>query len=204
MKLLKLIFLLALLFPIGCNVDDDLDCGSSNPPYVDITGVSGQNVRLLDERYRNRAPLTDEELVGFGEYALEISPVAEYTEQRSETSGSWIGATYACSPVPFVPTEKIADIAVLSSTPYEQANGHETIAPGERLNDIIEIYDQWSGHVAGLPDFLLREQFAYEAGFLLQFTAAPAQEATHTFTVRYELDNGETYEFSTPPVTLTP
>lgn len=205
MKLLKLTFLLVFLLPIGCNVDDDLDCGNGSPPYANITGLTGQNVRLLDDRYRNKASLTDDEVVSFEEYALEVSPTAEYTDdRRAETSGSWIGAAYACSPVPFVPTEKVTDLAVFSNNPYEQANGDEAIAPGERLNDIIEIYDQWNGYVTGLPEFIPRENFAYEAGFLLQFTAAPAREITHTFTVRYELDNGETYEFTAPPVTITP
>ena len=201
MKFLKPILLIPLLLPVGC---DDDDCGGLGFSYIDITGITGQNVRLPDDNYRNEETLPDQASVSFETYALRIIPTAEYTNQRAEITGSWGGRAYACSPALPEPTEKIADIAVFSNTAYEQFSSDRVIAAGERLNNIIKVYDRWSGRIVGLPDFLLDAPSASDFGFLLQLTTAPAQEATHTFMVRYELDNGETYEFTAPPVTLTP
>lgn len=201
MRILRAAFLVTLMLPVGCSKTDD--CGSA-PSYINIIGITGQNVRLSGDSYRNEEPLPDEASVSFATYALRIIPTAEYTNQRAEMSGRWGNTVYACSPALPEPTDTVADIAVFSNTAYQQANSSKVIAPGERLNNIVKIYDRWSGRITGLPDFLLDERLASDYGFLLQFTAAPAEEATHTFTVRYELNSGETYEFTAPPVTLAP
>lgn len=194
-------FLLVLLLPVGCGRTDD--CGSA-PLYVDLTGITGRNVRISTDNYQNPVLLLDQSSVSYENYALQVIPTVEYTDQRAEALGSWLGTAYACDPALPEPTEKIADVAVFSNTAYEQFSSDRVIAAGERLNNIIKVYDQWSGRIVGLPDFLLDAPSASDFGFLLQLTTAPAQEATHTFMVRYELDNGETYEFTAPPVTLTP
>ena len=201
MKLLRLMFLLVFLFPVGCNDDD---CGSEVPRYMDVTGLTGRSARLLADNYRDVDSLAAQVRVSFEQYALQLFPTVEFTNQRAEVSGGWGGTAYACDPVPPQPFESVADIAVFSNAVYQQASSDKVIAAGERLNNIVKIYDYYSGRIVGLPDFLLDEHLASDSGFLLQLTAAPAQEATHAFTVRYELDNGETYEFNAPPVTITP
>ena len=201
MKSFKAVFLLVLLLPVGCGKTDD--CGSA-PLYVDLTGITGQNVRVSTDNYRNPVLLPDQSSVSYENYALQVIPKVEYNDQRAEALGSWFGTAYACSPALPEPTEVIADIALFSNAAYQQASSDKIIAAGERLNNIVKTYDYRSGRIVGLPDFLLDKPLAAEEGFLLQFTTAPTREATHTLTVRYELDNGETYEFTAPPVTLTP
>ncbi len=203
MNLLKPMLLLMLLFPVGCD-NDDLNCGNGVPRYTDVIGITGYNARLLTDNYRKLDSLAAQAQATFAQYALQLSPTVELTDQRAEITGGWGNAAYACDPVPPKPFETITDIALFSNTAYEQASSDKVIAAGERLNDIVKIYDYYSGRIVGLPDFLLDEPLAGEEGFLLQLTTAPAQETIHTFTVRYELDNGETYEFTALPVTLTP
>ncbi len=130
--------------------------------------------------------------------------MVEYTDQRAEALGSWLGTAYACDPALPAPTEVIADITVSSNAAYPQSDSDQVLAAGERLNSIVKIYSYRGSRMMDLPDFLLDKPLTGEEGFLLQLTTAPAQETIHTFTVRYELDNGETYEFVAPPVTITP
>ena len=191
------------MVPLGCNTDD---CGQGGGPrYTDVTGLDGQNLRLQGDNYRDVAPLVAEERVAFEAYALQISPTVEYTNERADATGHWLGTAYACSPLPPQPIETIADIAVFSNAAYQQANSDKVIAAGERLNNIIKIYDYYSGRIVGLADFLIDEDLkASSDGFLLQLTSAPAQEAMHQLSVRYTLDNGEEYEYTASPVLLTP
>ncbi len=193
--------MVAFLFPFGCNDDD---CGSDVPRYLDVTGLTGHPMRLLTDNYRDTDSLATQARVSYEQYALQLFPVVEYTNQRAEVFGSWGGTAYACDPVPPQPFESVADITVSSNAAYPQAGSDQVIAAGERLNSIVKIYSYRGSRMMDLPDFLLDKPLAAEEGFLLQFTTAPTQEATHTLTVRYELDNGETYEFVAPPVTITP
>ena len=201
MKLLKPVFLLALLFPGGCGDD----CGADVPDYINVIGLTGTNVQLRGDNYRNYDSLTAGERISYEYHALQVTPTVELTNQRTEVLiRGWMSAAYACDPVLPEPFERITDIVVFSNAAYQQASSSKVIAAGERLNNITKIYDRRSGRITGLPDFLLDEPFASGNGIFLQLTSAPAQETTHTFTVRYALDNGETYEFTAPPVTLTP
>ncbi len=102
MKLLKVVFLLALVLPVGCSKTDD--CGSV-PSYINIIGITGQNLRLSGDNYQNGVPLSDQVPVSFSTYALQITPTAEYTDQRTEMSGGWGNAAYACSPALPEPTD---------------------------------------------------------------------------------------------------
>lgn len=200
MKLLRLMFLLIFLFPVGCNDDD---CGSDVPRYLDVTKLTGRSVQLLTDNYHDVDSLAAQARVSFEQYALQLFPTVEFTNQRAEVTGRWGSAAYACDPVPPQPFESVVDIAVFSNAAYQQASS-DVIAAGERLNSIVKIYDYYRDRIVGLPDFLMDRQFASDFGFLLQFTTAPAQATTHAFTVRYVLDNGERYEFNAPPVTITP
>lgn len=203
MKYLSLAVILVLMVPLGCNNDD---CGGSGgPQYTDVIGLNGQNLRLPGDNYRDTTPLAGEARVAFDEYALQIFPMVAYTNEQANATRHWFGAAYACSPIPPQPIETIADIAVTSNAVYPQADSDKIIAAGERLNNIIKIYDYYSGRIVGLADFLLDDDLeASEDGFLLQLTAIPAQETTQQFTVRYVLDNGEEYEYTAPPVLLVP
>lgn len=204
MKYLTFALLVILMVPLACN-DDDYNCGKNTPRYTDITGLDGQNLRLQGDNYRDVTPLADEERVTFDQYALRVVPTVEYTDQQANATGRWFGAAYACSPLPPQPIETIADIAVFSNAAYQQANSNKVIAAGERLNNIIKIYDYYSGRIVGLADFLIDEDLAaFEDGFLLQLTATPAQETRQQLTVRYTLNNGEEYEYTASPVLLAP
>ena len=178
MKYLTLVLFIVFMVPLGCNNDDCGQGGGSQ--YTDVTGLDGQNLRLQGDRYRDATPLADEARVTFDQYALKILPTVEYTSEWADATGHWPGAAYACSPRPPQSTETITDIAVVSNTAYQQANSDKVIAAGDRLNNIIKIYDYYSGRIVGLADFLVDDDLkASEDGFLLQLTA-PSGSGDHT------------------------
>lgn len=201
---LKIAFLLLLLMPWGCSFDD---CGDLEQTYLDITGMEGRNVLLLEGGYSIVESLSAGNEVVYHLYGISISPQAIYTSDAPvQQSGlSFLPKAYACSPALPAPTETVADIAIFSDNDYVQASSSRVLTAGDTLNGIFNIYDYYSGRIVGLPDFLVDEDLAAsDQGFILQPSTKPAAAQSHAFTIHYRLTNGEFYQLTLPAVELVP
>jgi hypothetical protein len=199
---LKTTLLILLLLPWGCSFDD---CGDFTRRYVDITGLEGSNVLLLEGGYSIVEDLSPGTEVIYHQYGINLLPRAVFPESLTRAGFSFTPGAYACSPPTPQPSEQISDLAIFSDADYMQAGSNRSISAGDTLNAVFNIYDYYSGRIVGLPDFLMDEDIAAsEQGIILQPSAAPGVAQNHRFTVHYRLSNGEFYELSLPEVRLLP
>jgi hypothetical protein len=198
-KVLCIALTILLLLNIGC-LDDGTDCGSA-PQYIDIQGISGDNV-AIGNSFSDFITIGSGITLTYSEFGIRAIPEVTYQSQAALKGGF---RAYACSPPPPQPTEEIAEIAVFSLADYAQASSSKVFAAGDTLNALFKIYDSYSGRIVGLPDFLVDDDLAAaNQPFTLQLTAAPQESTEHQFTVHYRLENGEFYEFTTDPITIVP
>ncbi|WKN41855.1 hypothetical protein [Tunicatimonas pelagia] len=192
---------LLLLLNFGC-FDDGIDCGSAVPRYLDVEGLTGQNI-VIDSLFANFDTLAEGATVSYADFGIRVTPEVTFTDEIAVSEGGF--QAFACDPVLPQPSEEIAEIVVFSSADYSQAASDKVFLAGDTLNSIIKIYDLYSGRIVSLPDFFVEDDIAAsDQPITLQLTSAPTVATEQQFTVHYRLENGEFYQVTTDPVTILP
>jgi hypothetical protein len=206
----KLVLSLFLLFPLTrCGPD----CGTGTPrPYYDLQGVnvvtahvvrvnspSGSISLTFPDLAAGRPVLPDS-------LALRVDGTVTYHAGIREPFGGSAWEAYACSPKPDGlkgSKESVKELTVRSEQDFDA-----THPAGSSLNDYFEYIntddntvrimrpESVAGYTRRLPQMPPRN-------FVLRLRQAPAQKAgSYTFTVHYELTNGEVYTSRTENVTF--
>lgn len=204
----------------SCGGDDEEDhqpdiCGDlGDPGFYDINGLQGSvfvttteiwhsdfdnsdNIRRkIDSEYE------EDDLRRFDEIAIQLI----FEVQRYYADLPWIpfvSRAHACSPALPEFTENITAISVTSTATYND------VAIGESLNEIMDVvdegydfYDRYYPHPASVAAFMANGDQEVWGAIMLELGTAPEQSGEHIFTIQITLDNGETYSYETPAITL--
>ena len=198
----RALVLTLLTIPFGTIISCLPDDGCGGPVRYGIDGITGTPVRFAG------GPLPEDTLntgavVPYDEYALLISPVADRRAEVVPTTGSWIGKACACDPA-IVPTDQLASITVVSDTDFIASEGN-TVAAGDTLNLFFDVRNEYESVTESLANYVSQLPApAKEYWFAMMLNAAPLEPQVHQFTVRYQLTNGKSYNFTSDPVTITP
>jgi hypothetical protein len=104
--------------------------------------------------------------------------------------------------------EKVKNLSIISSRDYTNA-----LPKGTNLATVMSIFGDYETKQGGyryyqtsipkqkITDFVNTNP-ASPQGFNLFFDSPPTQDKKHIFTIRYELDNGEVYTYTTPEITF--
>ncbi len=103
--------------------------------------------------------------------------------------------------------EKIKDIVITSNKNYT-----DTYQAGSNLSPLMSIEGMYYPYNPNQQDTLLyskqkvneyiSKKTIIPILFSLLFDSPPTQDKKHIFTIRYELDNGEVYTYTTPEITF--
>jgi hypothetical protein len=206
----KLLLSLLLVFPLTrCGPD----CGTGKVrPYYDlqevnvvaahavhVTSFSGSSKLIFPDLPAGRPVLPDS-------LALRVDGTVTYHADLRKPSGSSAWEAYACSPAPdgFQGSkESVKELAVRSEQDFDA-----THPAGSSLNEYFEYIntDDYNGdhsQTKSLTDYTRTLPAMPPRDFVLRLRQAPAQKAgSYTFTVYYELTNGEVYTARTGNVTF--
>ncbi len=198
----KLLLSLALIFPLVRCIDD---CGKDSKPYFDLQGIRAEAVRIINI---NNAQAGYARTIGNGEKVKPDSlllvvagEVRYYSLNTSSHFGdSW--AAYACDVDP--PGSRGTKEQIKAITVQSGQNFDATHRAGSSLNEYFEFtpmrgynYEPTANPI-NLTEYT--QQFPVQAhqGFSLRLTQAPANlNQAYTFTITYELTNGEVYTAQT-------
>jgi len=115
----------------------------------------------------------------------------------------FVSRAHACSPAPPEYTENITAISVTSTATYND------VVIGESLNGIMDVVDEDEDFYYGyyprptsVADFIAYSDQEVRGAIILELGTAPEQSGEHIFTIQTTLDNGETYSYETPAITL--
>ena len=181
----------------SCGLDD---CDESGIQYR-ISSIKGAFIPLSEGRRTDT--LAAEASMQYDEFVLLITPVAEYLTAEESSVGSWLSPAYACDPA-ILPVDQLASVTVLSDTDFRVSDGR-VVASGDTLNTFFHVSSPYGSASQNLVEYVnTLPTSAREATFGIVLNSAPAQPQTHRFTVHYALTNGDTFRFSSDPITITP
>lgn len=234
--LFKQIVLLPLvLLAVGCDGGDDTSeaeiipdpvvagCGDGGPRTFDITDVE-VDVLLAPEPKNYPAWVVGSALdagedIQYDEIVFSLESEVQYlaankTElqraRQKEITFSLFNSAFACSPVPPTTDEKITDIKITSSAPF-----NTDLASGAGLNEKFNViftrsetpyydYDPVGPGVLyySLEKYLAQEDIAAGSGIQLKLNEAPEYAGEHIFFIEMALDSGEVFTMETPEVSF--
>ncbi len=205
----------------GCQGDsqDIPSCGGGLDDYYDIYGMTGAVTNIshknssspgyvyydLEEEYSGATSEHDDIVLmlefDVTSYNAQVSPDLPFIP--------FLAQAFACSPKPPEFTEMITEINVTASQSFS-----ETLAVGDSLGDVITLndvtYELYSNHgykTSGSNYPTLNEVFEESAILAASYVhlgidLPPAQSGEYIFFIEVVLDNGETYTYETPAISL--
>ena len=231
----QIVLLPLVLLVVGCGGGDDTSeaerkpdpmvagCGDVGPNTFDITAV---DVEVLPAPEPKNYPVW---VIGSGfdvavdtqydgiifslksqiQYLAANKTELQRTRQK-EITFSLFNAAFACSPLPPSTNEKITDIKITSSAPF-----NSDLASGAVLNEKFNVvfnhsetpyydYDPVGPGVLyySLEKYLAQEDVAAGYGIQLKLNEEPQYAGNYIFFIEMALDSGEVFRMETPEVSL--
>ena len=231
----QIVLLPLVLLVVGCGGGDDTSeaeikpdpmvagCGNSGPGKFDITDVDVEvlpapepktyPVWVIGSSFDVAADTQYDGIIFSLESQIQYLAANKTELQRTKQKGisfSLFNSAFACSPIPPTTDEKITDIKITSSAPF-----NTELASGAVLNEKFNVvfthsetpyydYDPVGPGVLyySLEKYLAQEGVVAGYGIQLKLNEAPEYAGEHIFFIEMTLDSGEVFSMETPEVSL--
>jgi len=203
MTIKKSVTFIIFLFIVACN-DSGNSCGKGEPTKFDITDVK---IELLVSSGTNKAPYNE---VKHSDLTISINSVtqiiASIKEKSKKSNFSFINSAYACSLAPPSTNEKIVDIKISSSSPF-----NDELAAADSLKSKFEVvyadsetqYFEYSNNTEvyfNLNRYLEQENVYAGNKIRIKLNESPKFVDNHIFFIELTLDTGEVFLLETPEI----
>lgn len=205
---LKFVLLAALFFGFPSCRDEISGCGDVDE-FFDITGIEISNYQISEEDFengRNWQEVENGATIPFAHYFIRVFlEVAYYPEPPVSFNFDFSSRAYALSCLEPGYKGSLETIDTLYIITNQDFNAQ--YAAGDTLNDIAEVngfvtfYDDIQGFEPLESYFEANQAGIQDDFFSIRFNEEPKNPAqAHSFTLRYQLDNGEQYSAQTATV----